>query len=86
MSPGWVMGRLVEVAISGVWLLPACGMRFRRGLPRAWQTAELTLEPRSAYVLSGPARTQWQHHIPPVTKERWSMTFRTLRHAAAEAQ
>jgi hypothetical protein len=35
------------------------------------------------YVLSGPARTQWQHHIPPVTKERWSMTFRTLRHAAA---
>ena len=37
----------------------------------------------SAYVLSGPARTQWQHHIPPVTKERWSMTFRTPRHAAA---
>jgi DNA oxidative demethylase len=41
---------------------------------------------RSAYVLSGPARTQWQHHIPPVTQERWSMTFRTLRHAAADAR
>ena len=69
--------------VSGISLQAACQMRFRRGRPRARQTAELTLEPRSAYVLSGPARTQWQHHIPPVTQERWSMTFRTLRHAAA---
>jgi DNA oxidative demethylase len=69
--------------VGGISLRAACRMRFRRGRPRAWQTAELTLEPRSAYVLSGPARTQWQHHIPPVTKERWSMTFRTLRHATA---
>jgi len=69
--------------VSGVSLLTACRMRFRRGRPRAWETAELTLEPRSAYVLSGPARTQWQHHIPPVREERWSMTFRTLRHATA---
>jgi DNA oxidative demethylase len=66
--------------VSGVSLLTACRMRFRRGRPRARETAELTLEPRSAYVLSGPARTQWQHHIPPVAQERWSMTFRTLRH------
>ena len=69
--------------VSGISLLTACRMRFRCGRPRAWQTAELTLEPRSAYVLSGPARTQWQHHIPPVTQERWSVTFRTLRHAPA---
>jgi DNA oxidative demethylase len=75
--------------VSGVSLLTACRMRFRRGRrprpiehrgrTRAWETAELTLEPRSAYVLSGPARTEWQHHIPPVPEERWSMTFRTLR-------
>jgi len=69
--------------VGGISLLTACRMRFRRGRPRAWETAELALKPRSAYVLSGPARKQWQHHIPPVTKERWSMTFRTLRHAAA---
>ena len=69
--------------VSGISLLAACRMRFRRGRTRAWETAELTLESRSAYVLSGPARTQWQHHIPPVAEERWSMTFRTLRHAAA---
>lgn len=69
--------------VSGVSLLTACRMRFRRGRPRAWETAELTLESRSAYLLSGPARAQWQHHIPPVMQERWSMTFRTLRRAAA---
>ena len=69
--------------VGGISLLTACRMRFRRGRTRAWETAELTLEPRSAYVLSGPVRTQWQHHIPAVTQERWSMTFRTLRNAAA---
>lgn len=72
--------------VAGVSLLTACRMRFRRGRPRAWETVELTLEPRSVYVLSGAARTQWQHHIPPVAEERWSMTFRTLRHAAAGTQ
>jgi DNA oxidative demethylase len=69
--------------VGGISLLTACRMRFRCGRPRAWQTAEPTLEPRSAYVLCGPARTQWQHRMPPVRQERWSMTFRTLRHAAA---
>lgn len=71
--------------VSGISLLTSCRMRFRRGRPRAWETAELILEPRSAYVLSGPARTQWQHSIPSVTEERWSMTFRTVRHAAGGA-
>jgi hypothetical protein len=57
-----------------------------RRLVRSFGLAEITLEPRSAYVLSGPARTQWQHHIPAVTQERWWMTFRTLRHAAASTR
>jgi DNA oxidative demethylase len=52
--------------VGGISLLTACRMRFRYGRPRAWQTAELTLEPRSACVLSGPARAQWQQHIPQV--------------------
>lgn len=72
--------------VSGISLLTGCRMRFRRGRTRAWETAELAIEPRSAYVLSGPARAQWQHHIPPVTHERWSMTFRTLRHAGPGSQ
>lgn len=72
--------------VSGISLLSGCRMRFRRGRPRTWEAAELTLEPRSAYVLSGPARTRWQHNIPPVTEERWSTTFRTVRHAAVGAR
>jgi DNA oxidative demethylase len=80
---GWHRNARQFGDVGRISLQAACRMRFRRGRPRAWQTAELTLEPRSAYVLSDPARAQWQHHIPPVTKERWSMTFRTLRHATA---
>jgi hypothetical protein len=33
----------------------------------------------SAYLLSGPARSAWQHHIPPTKGDRYSVTFRTLR-------
>jgi hypothetical protein len=29
--------------------------------------------------MSGPARDAWEHAIPPVTAERWSITLRTLR-------
>jgi hypothetical protein len=39
----------------------------------------LTLDPGSAYVLSGAARTTWQHSIPAVPALRYSVTFRTLR-------
>jgi alkylated DNA repair dioxygenase AlkB len=37
------------------------------------------LEPRSIYVIRGPARWQYQHSIPPVENLRYSITFRTLR-------
>ena len=74
----------IAVACAGTAMrCSSCRLRFRSGRPRVRETAELTLEPGSAYVLSGPVWTQWQHHIPAVTKERWSMTFRTLRRAAA---
>jgi len=79
----WDRNALQLGEVSGVSLLAACQLRFRSGRPRARERAELTLEAGSAYVLSGPVWTQWQHHIPAVTKERWSMTFRTLRPAAA---
>lgn len=80
---GWHRDAPAFGDVSGISLLTACRMRFRRGRTRAWETAEFTLEPRSAYVLSGPARTEWQHHIPPVAQERWSVTFRTVRDAVA---
>jgi len=36
-------------------------------------------EPRSAYLMRGPSRTEWEHSIPAVDELRYSITFRTLR-------
>jgi alkylated DNA repair protein (DNA oxidative demethylase) len=65
--------------VVGVSLASACRMRFQRGKGDARQVAEVTLEPRSAYVLSGAARYAWQHSIPPTKALRYSITFRTLK-------
>jgi len=43
---------------------------------------EYELAPRSLFVLSGEARATWQHRIPPVGAERYSLTVRA---AAAPA-
>ena len=65
--------------VVGISLLSGCRFRFRRGMVRAWETREFLLAPRSAYVLRGPARKEWEHSIPPVKELRYSITFRTLR-------
>ena len=45
---------------------------------KAWERATITVEPRSVYVLQGPARHEWQHSLPPGEALRYSVTFRTL--------
>ena len=65
--------------VVGVSLASACVMRFQRGKDDARRVFEQPLAPRSAYVLAGRARTVWQHSIPAVAQERYSLTFRTLR-------
>jgi DNA oxidative demethylase len=65
--------------VVGVSLAAACRMRFQRGKGDTRQVAEVTLEPRSAYVLAGAARFVWQHSIPPTKALRYSITFRTLK-------
>jgi DNA oxidative demethylase len=66
-------------AVVGVSLLGTCRMRFqcKRGAER--KTAECLLAPRSAYVLCGAARKDWQHSIPPAKELRYSITFRTVK-------
>jgi alkylated DNA repair dioxygenase AlkB len=76
---GWHRDAAPFDIVIGISLLSASRMRFRRGKVRAWQTREVLLPPRSAYVLTGPARTQWEHSIPPVKELRYSVTFRTMR-------
>ena len=65
--------------IVGVSLLASCRMRFQRRLGETRRVYDLELAPRSAYVLAGPARSAWQHSIPPGKALRYSITFRTLR-------
>ena len=69
--------------IVGISLLSVCTMKLRprpvqKGLARV-RPLEQMLAPRSAYVLDGEVRSKWQHHIPPATELRYSVTFRTLR-------
>ena len=68
--------------VVGISLAGAARMRFRPyakpGNARA-DAVELELAPRSAYVMQGEIRWQWQHQIPPTRQLRYSITFRTLR-------
>jgi alkylated DNA repair dioxygenase AlkB len=53
-------------------------LRFRRKAGTGWQRRTLRVEPCSAYVLEGPARSKWEHSIPAVAGLRYSVTFRNF--------
>ncbi|MFL5324396.1 MAG: alpha-ketoglutarate-dependent dioxygenase AlkB [Microvirga sp.] len=80
---GWHKDRSVFGEVVGISLLAPCVFRLRRktaAKPRpAWERLSFTLAPRSAYLLAGPARTEWEHSIPEVESLRYSVTFRNLR-------
>jgi alkylated DNA repair protein (DNA oxidative demethylase) len=65
--------------VVGVSLLSVCRMRFQWKQGAERKTAACLLAPRSAYVLRGAARDDWQHSIPPVNELRYSITFRTVK-------
>ena len=75
---GWHRDKAQFDEVVGVSLLARCSLRFRRKAGDTWDRALLTLEPRSAYLLSGPARTVWEHSIPALDHLRYSITLRTL--------
>jgi alkylated DNA repair dioxygenase AlkB len=67
--------------VVGVSLLNEAIMRFRpypRSGLRSKQVLKATLEPRSIYLLGGPARWEWQHSVAPVSALRYSITLRTV--------
>jgi alkylated DNA repair protein (DNA oxidative demethylase) len=75
---GWHRDAPAFDTVVGVSLLSPCRFRFQRGEGAARRTRMVVLDPRSAYVLAGEARWQWQHTIPAMKVERHSLTFRTL--------
>ena len=76
---GWHRDKAVFGEIVGISLLAPCTFRLRRKSGVSWERVSITAEPRSAYLLSGLARTEWEHSIPPVAALRYSITFRNLR-------
>ena len=76
---GWHKDRPEFDEVIGISLLAPCVFRLRRKEGERWKRASLELAPRSAYLLRGAAREDWQHSIPPVDKLRYSITFRSLR-------
>jgi alkylated DNA repair dioxygenase AlkB len=76
---GWHRDKAEFGEIVGISLLAPCVFRLRRKLGERWERVNLIAAPRSAYLLSGQARTVWEHSIPPVDELRYSITFRNLR-------
>lgn len=75
---GWHKDRPQFGEVIGVSLLAPCTLRFRRRRGDSWDRQSVIVEPRSAYLLSGPSRNVWQHSVPPLGQHRYSITFRTL--------
>ena len=75
---GWHRDKPHFELVAGVSLLAPCSFRLRRRNGAAWDRETIEVEPRSIYLMAGPARNEWEHSIPPVAQHRYSVTFRTL--------
>lgn len=76
---GWHRDRPEYGKVVGVSFESACILRLRRRHGEGWRRESVLLEPRSAYLLDGEVRHDWQHSIMPGDRLRYSVTFRTLR-------
>jgi alkylated DNA repair dioxygenase AlkB len=76
---GWHRDRSVFGDVVGLSLLAPARLRFRRKAGAKWQRHALIAESRSAYLLTGPARTDWEHSISAMEALRYSITFRTMK-------
>ncbi len=77
---GWHRDAPPFGVVVGISLGSNCQMRFRRRDDHHC-VVRLDLAPGSLYVMDGPARSDWDHMIPAVKSDRYSITFRTLRRA-----
>jgi alkylated DNA repair dioxygenase AlkB len=76
---GWHRDKALFGDVVGLSLASPCVFRLRRKTGTTWQRASIVAEPRSAYLLQGPARSEWEHSIPGVDRLRYSITFRNFK-------
>lgn len=75
---GWHKDRPVFDQVVGISLGAPAELAFRRRRPDGrFDRLRLPLPPRSAYLLSGEARHDWEHGIQAHAALRYSITFRT---------
>jgi alkylated DNA repair protein (DNA oxidative demethylase) len=75
---GWHRDRDVFEQVVGISLATPATLRFRQRQKSGFKRASITVQPRSAYLLSGEARHEWEHSIAPGEQLRFSITFRAL--------
>lgn len=75
---GWHRDKPHFARVFGLSLGSPCRFRFRRAAGDKWERFALDATPRSIYMMTGPARQDWQHSIPAVEAPRHSITFRTM--------
>lgn len=80
---GWHRDKPMFEDVVAFSFLAPCTLRLRRRRDEGWDRRSIELRPRSAYLLRGPSRRDWQHSIPPVGQLRFSVTFRNFTAAAA---
>jgi alkylated DNA repair dioxygenase AlkB len=80
---GWHRDKPMFEDVVAFSLLAPCTLRLRRKAGAGWIRCAQTVAPRSAYLLRGPARFDWEHSIPPLDRLRYSITLRTFRADAA---
>ena len=81
---GWHRDRDVFNKVVGISLGTPAKLRFRKRSATGFQRAGLEVAHRSAYLLGGEARHDWEHSIAPGTSLRFSITFRTLSAKGAQ--
>ena len=75
---GWHRDRDVFDQVVGISLNTPATLRFRQRTSSGFRRLNLEVAPRSAYLLSGESRWDWEHRITPGDQLRFSITFRTL--------
>jgi alkylated DNA repair dioxygenase AlkB len=79
---GWHRDKPMFKDVVAFSFLAPCTLRLRRPHETGWERRSIELMPRSAYLLRGPARRDWEHSIRPVGELRFSVTFRNFTEAA----
>ena len=75
---GWHRDRPQFDRVVGVSLGTPTIMRFRQRTASGFRRVSVELPPRSAYLLAGEVRSDWEHSIAAHDGLRFSVTFRSL--------